>query len=522
MLARTYTANEIVHVVVKNRWIVLVPLAIGIAAAPILARFAPARFKSEALLLVVPQQVPQEYVQPTVTESVADRLPSITATILSRGKLEQIILDMDLYTKERSREVMEDVVDMMRTRDIKTAAIGRQVDSFRVSYVNTNPETARKVTERLASLYIDQNERDRATQAEQTSQFLAKELEQAKQRLLETESKLEAYKRSHPGQLPAQLPANMQAVQNATMVLTSLSQNINSAQQRRLLVERQLADAQAMPMYDSPAPAGTEALTSALSTAQQLEVAQTRLDSLLTKYTEINPEVTKQKRLIAELTAQLENETPLSGRSAGAKRTTPAEVAQQQRIQNLKNELAVIDKQLSDYQADENRLRKTIGEYQAKVDVVPTRESELVELTRDYATQNAQYTTLLAKRADAGIAANLERNRIGEQFKLLDPASRPEKPYNGVQRVAVVVSGAMAGLLLGLLTVGLREYCDPSFRDKDEVVRALSLPVLASIPMMTSLREREAARRRQWAIDIGGSIVVVASVTILVFWRLYT
>ena len=71
-----------------------------------------------------------------------------------------------------------------------------------------------------------------------------------------------------------------------------------------------------------------------------------------------------------------------------------------------------------------------IAAYQAKIDAVPTTESELVELTRDYSTLQAAYGSLLMKREDSLIAANLERRQIGEQFKILDAASRPEKPYN--------------------------------------------------------------------------------------------
>ena len=59
-----------------------------------------------------------------------------------------------------------------------------------------------------------------------------------------------------------------------------------------------------------------------------------------------------------------------------------------------------------------------------------------MELTRDYSTLQAAYTSLLMKREDSMIAANLERRQIGEQFRILDPASRPEKPYNQMQRSA--------------------------------------------------------------------------------------
>ena len=59
-----------------------------------------------------------------------------------------------------------------------------------------------------------------------------------------------------------------------------------------------------------------------------------------------------------------------------------------------------------------------------------------------------------------------------------------------------MASGAVAGLVLGLLVVGLLEYRDSSFRPEEEVLKALSLPVLALIPVMSSDREQRAARRR--------------------------
>jgi isoleucyl-tRNA synthetase len=118
--------------------------------------------------------------------AVAERLPSITDQILSRSRLERIIREMNLYASERAREVMEDVVARMR-RNVSVDVVGREADSFRVSYVSDNAETARKVTERLAALYIEQNLTDRNNQAESTSQFLEAQLEDAKRRLIRTE-----------------------------------------------------------------------------------------------------------------------------------------------------------------------------------------------------------------------------------------------------------------------------------------------------------------------------------------------
>jgi capsular polysaccharide biosynthesis protein len=118
------------------------------------------------------------------------------------------------------------------------------------------------------------------------------------------------------------------------------------------------------------------------------------------------------------------------------------------------------------------------------------------------------------------IAANLERRQIGEQFKIIDPASRPERPSNQLQRFAIMASGAAVGAALGLLIIGIREYRDSSFRTEEEVHQALQLPVLALIPMISSEREQRAARRRVWAMDIAGSAVLVAAAAVVVLWRL--
>jgi polysaccharide chain length determinant protein (PEP-CTERM system associated) len=521
---RIYTLNEMVSLIARRRWLILVPFAFGVAIAPLLAQYAPARYRSEALIVVIPQQVPSSYVKPTVSESIEERLPSITDQILSRSKLESIIQEMDLYKAERSRSVMQDVVERMQ-QDVATSAVGKKVDSFRVSYVSANAETARRVTERLASLYIDQNTQDRAKQADNTSDFLDTQLAEAKLRLIEQEKKLEEYRKSHAGQMPSQMQGNLQAIQNANLQLQSLNESTNRVQEHRLLIERQIADALAVPAVPPPSlpVAGSEGPTP-VGPAQQLDQARARLAFLLQRYTPDFPEVVSLQRTIAELAVRLEIEAPVSATPAtreGPERpVTSAEVAQQKKIRDFQSELAVLDYQLAANRAEDARLKQTISEYQAKVDAVPTRESELVELTRDYTTIQAAYASLRMKSEDSVIAANLERRKIGEQFRLVDVASRPERPYNQRQRVSVMASGAAAGLVLGLFVVGLLEYRDSSFRSGEEVLKTLSLPVLASIPVMGSDRERRAAKWRRWAMDVGGTALLLAAGAVVVMWRL--
>ena len=238
---KTYTPDDIKSILWRGRWWILLPFAAGLALAPAIASYVPELYRSETVLMVIPQRIPDSYVRSTITASVQDRLFSISDQIMSRSRLERIITEFDLYPEERRLTTMEDVVMTMRARDIGLQPPGRE-QSFRVSYTSPDPATAQKVAARLASMFIDENLREREKQAEGTSVFLESQLEDAKVRLLEHEKKLEEYRLRNSGELPSQQAANLQAIQNVRMQLQSINESMNRTRERRLLVERQLAD----------------------------------------------------------------------------------------------------------------------------------------------------------------------------------------------------------------------------------------------------------------------------------------
>jgi protein tyrosine kinase modulator len=516
---KKFTPEEIVRIVRRRAWLVVLPFAIGLAAAPLISRFVPVLYRSETMIMVIPQRVPDSYVKSTVTAKMEDRLPSISNLILSRSRLERTITDFNLYPGQRVQGIMEDIVQRMRA-DISVALEGQE--SFRVKYVSSDPRTAQKVTARLASLYIEENLRDRENLADETNLFLESQLNDAKERLIEHEKKLEAYRRQYAGELPSQLDSNLKTIQSAQMQLQSNSESINRTRERRLLVERQIADAQALPAAAQPAVAGGDKDAAAsLTTAQQLEAARAQLEVYKLRFSPNHPDVRTLERTIRDLQGRLEEEAKRPPQPALELALSPAQQAQQKRLRDLQAELEVIDHQLSASEAEGVRLKQVMAGYQSKVDVVPTRESELVELTRDYGTLQTAYMSLLTKREDSKIAANLERRQIGEQFKILDPASLPEKPFNQTQRIALIGSGAVAGLGFGLLLVGFLEFRDSSLKCEEDVVRVLSLPVLAIVPVMASDRQRRGRRRKTLAVNLGAGAVLVASVVVLVIWRLH-
>ena len=160
-------------------------------------------------------------------------------------------------------------------------------------------------------------------------------------------------------------------------------------------------------------------------------------------------------------------------------------------------------------------MKKTIADLEARISVVPTRESELVELNRDYETLKATYASLLRKQEDSKLSANLERRQIGETFKVIDAATVPQRPFNSFLRLQIILGGAAGGLVLGLAIVGFLEYSDSSFKSEDDVIRMLSLPVLAMVPMMASDKERAATAGGRLLLNVGGGVALLGSAAVV-------
>jgi polysaccharide chain length determinant protein (PEP-CTERM system associated) len=514
---KKYGLDDVIGALWRRRWLLFMPLAVCTVTALAVAKFLPNRYKSETLIMLLPQRIPDSYVKTTVTAKIEDRLATLESQILSRSRLERIILDLDLYRKLRERLPMEDVVQRMRS-DIAIKIEGKE--SFRVSYVSDSPAIAQNTTDRLASLFIEENLRDRENQAEDTNQFLDSQLQDARRRLIEQEKKLEEYRRRYSGQLPSQATTNLQAIQNLQLQLQTLDEATDRARERRLLLERQVADLEAP---DPLSPGAMPALSpeGAMETpGQQLDTARARLRLLLTRAKPDHPDVKMLQRTIRDLELRQQAE---SNESGGAivpveRPTTPAEGARQKRIRDLKAELQVIDREIQDKQQQEKHLRGEIAEYQIKLDAMPSRESDLVELTRDYTTLQTSYQSLLAKREESKLAANLERRNIGEQFKVLDPARAPERPFSP-NRPVITAIGAVAGLLLGAALVLLTEYRDSTLSCEDDVARLFQLPVLALVPIMMSAEDRRRARtRRSLMVAMVGLVAILGSA--LAVWRL--
>jgi polysaccharide chain length determinant protein (PEP-CTERM system associated) len=481
---KQYTPEVILHIAWRRKWLVVL-VAIPVATLIALWTYQLANvYQSETLILVVPQRVPEAFVRSTVTTRIEDRLQSISQQIMSRTRLERIIYDFNLYADRRETMLMEDVVELMR-KNINVQVV--KGDAFRVAFIGNHPQTVMRVTERLASLFIDENLKDRELVAEGTDRFLESQLEEAKTRLIDNEQKLEAFRKRHDGELPTQVESNMQGLHNTEMQLQSVTDSINRDRDRRLFLERAIRDANSPDLVGAvPTVSPGSSGPAPVSAAEQLRQAEAELRDLVSRLKPEHPDVGRAKRAIAELRARVQAEAAeRSAHPAVGVAVSPMEAARQRRVEELQADLASIDKQIVARTAEERRLRGVMADYQRRIEAAPTRETELAELTRDYDTLQANYKSLLVKKQESRIATDLEHKQIGQQFKVLDPPRLPEKP-SSPNRLVRYAAGVIGGLGLGLLLVALLEYLDRTMRSESDVQAALGLPVIVTIPLIKS------------------------------------
>jgi polysaccharide chain length determinant protein (PEP-CTERM system associated) len=512
---KQYSFETLVQIARRRKWLIVIPaLVIGAVAAAVV-RQLPNSYTSETLILVVPQRVPETYVRSTVTARIEDRLQTISQQILSRTRLEQIVQDFNLYPKERAdRQLMEDIVERMRTRDVGIAIV--KGDSFRVSYTAEDPRTAMRVTERLASLFIDESLRDREVLAEGTNQFLATQLDEARRQLVLNEKKLEEYQALHNGELPSQTTANLQGLHNAEMALQTIGESLNRDRERRLMLERSVAD-----LIDAPnesAPAG-DAKPSEMSQtlADELKIAEQALLAVELKLKPEHPDVRRLRRNVDELKKRVEAQQLESTISGKQRPPVAMDAGKRKRLVDAKAELENLDRQLEAKITEESRLRGVLGMYQARLESAPAREAELAALTRDYETLQQSYRSLLQKKEESQISANLERRQIGEQFKILDPARMPEKPASP-DRPRLYLLVVLAAIGIGVACAATAEYFDRSLRSEADVRAALNLMVLATVPYIRDAAASGRRLRRQLAMGLGALTVI--TVCAAVAWRL--
>jgi polysaccharide biosynthesis transport protein len=517
----SFDVQTYLHLLLSRKWRLILVCVLGTACAAAYSYHLPSLYRASTMILVEPQRIPAAYVSSTVTSTVQERLGTISQQILSRTNLEGIIRQFNLYQQQAPSESralpseavqqylsdllgqrvmqaidqfipwfdqsvppMEVLVDRMR-QDIDVKVMGGN-NAFSIAYVGADPLTVMQVTNVLAALFIDENLRIREQQAEGTSEFLATEHAEAKRELETQEKALKEFKEKHMGALPEQMTTNLRTLDRLQVDLQTITDGLKSAEDRKLIYQGQLTDIE---RQISGLQAGATPEIGPTGLISRLEQLKEELARLQAQYKDNYPDIGLLKKQIRELEEQLtrgdtaDNAAKSSARSS-LTLISPSLLTQRQAISA---QLQAINAEISALRAKQNRTTALIKDYEGKVEKTFANEQHLLDLTRDYEMSRQNYQALLQKRLNARVSENLEKRQKAEQFRIIDPAKVPEKPFKP-DRIRIVLLGSLLSLGVGGGLIFFRECLKPSYRRLEDLQDTVQLPVFATIPVYDAVQ----------------------------------
>ena len=522
---RTIGLAMIIEVVRRRFHLALLPFLFVMAAGLSLAMFLPSLWTAKSTILVDRQKIPESFVKSTITTDVEAQLLGLSQQIMSSGQLMKIIEAHNLYPELRQKRSADEVVERMR-RNIRIEVQNDDRDrrnprtvGFSVLYTTTTPKTAMTIANELAALYVNEDVRYREKHSVSASEFLDTQLKEVRERLQNQERRVAEFKERNMGELPEQREANLRTLDRLQQQLQSAQETLRRANERRQLLTQTLAEVDQTGGAVA-GPAGSPNPSPAEAAAARLSVLKQELAQMQSRYNDKYPDVVALKDQIRALEAKMAAEPAAAARETQAKATVAVAkkdgkelraVPQNSYVQNLLQQLdqATIEARTS---TDEVKgLRDQIALYQRRIENTPRREQEAAQITRDYESTRELFRSLLSKRGEAEMAADLEQRQQGEHFRIIDAAGLPDRPA-GPNRFRLVLVALVLALGVSGIAVVIAEHTDTSYRSAEEVRMLEMVPVLSTIPKIVTERDR---RRRLRQRRLGTAAVAVGLLAVI-------
>jgi uncharacterized protein involved in exopolysaccharide biosynthesis len=530
----------------------------------------PPIYRAAATILIEQQEIPQDLVRSAITSFADERVQIISQRVMTTQNLTSLIDRYNLYPdirESKPREVLlqrmrSDIALKMISADVIDPRSGRPTQAtiaFTVSYQNRSPELALKVANELTTLYLNENLTSRTQLAEQTTAFFSEETSKQEARIDELDKKLALYKEKHKDSLPDLAQINVQISDRTELDLRDAESRIAALDAQQVLLRAQLAQlnptsqvfsdtgqrvmgvadrlkalrselAEYKARYAPGHPdivntereiAGLEAEekaehakardTTRADTSRRLEEARAQLARAHEKYTPEHPDVVRLTHLVAELDSDLTAESSTQGEPVvESSADNPVYIQVKGQLDS-----ATVEKQGAEAKRDE--LRAKLDEYERRLAQAPAVERDYRELARDLENAQLRYQQLRGKQGEVQVSENLETQRKGERFTMIEPPLPPEKPISP-NRIMILAAGLFLSLGLGSGAVYAKDAFDPSVRSVNEIRQLLSVPPLAAIPAIITAADRRRHRRKVGFAWTGAVASLVAALCVVHFF----
>ncbi len=521
---RSLDIEDYISMVRRNfRWL-LAPLFAGLVISTVVAYLWKDTYVSQALIRIVPQQISPEVVPDITAQDISERISSMAQTIESHNTLSTIVTSFGLYPKELKSAPMEDVIGDMKANAIKikpvegvTSISGKDLPAMQVSFKYHDPVTAQKVCADIVSRFMDANTTEQLQAQQQANSFLSDQFKQATQDLATSDQKLADFRTKNAGRLPDQMQSNLAQMG----ALEQRGANVTDAQARnaeqRMMLQAQLEQAQDRLKSVKLQTQAQNQKVNELD--REIDAMESNISSLKLRYTDANPDLQAAQDRLANLKKQREqaaSEKPKPDANASEN------VAYSRERQEAEAYLKQIQVELDANKMDASRIQKqnaqvnsALSGYQGRLQGLPADEKELAELMRDRELIKMRYDKLEQQLQRSASSIELNRRKQGQTLEVLDSASLPTTPSEP-KRIVIIPIGAVVGLVIGFVIVGMREMKDTSLKSLKDARLYTQLSVLGSIPLLENDVVVQRRKQFMWVSWAAGTVVGLAIMAVSV------
>lgn len=439
-------------------------------------------------------------VQPNVGQQVS----MMTRTLMSRPNLEKVARMTDLDLSAKSTKQQEDLFRDMESR-ISLQGTERE-NLYTISYQHANPDLAKRVVQSLLTIFTESSLGGTRKDLSNSQKFIDDQLKSYEVKLLEKEKALEDFKRRNVGSLPGQGGDYYAKVGEINAALEQAKLELDEALNRKKQLETQLLDQEETVTATSPVTPTTTALDG------RIAALQTQLDNLRLRYTDLHPEITRTKQLIARIQEQKQQE------EKQVKTQSPASLKAQNPIyQQLTIAIAEADANAASLRARVAQMQKKRSALVQAVDRIPQIEAEYTQLTRDYGVLRDNYTQFLARRETASISSEVESKTDTVDFRVVDPPRVPNQPA-WPNRPLLVSAVPLGGMGVGIALAFLLGQIRPTVESRRQLGELTEYPLLGMVTKVETDVLRHRARRLNLAYGVAIAALIGAYLVQIVYY----
>jgi polysaccharide chain length determinant protein (PEP-CTERM system associated) len=507
------SVSDYLQIIKRRNSIIIIPILILWLISLIGALILPPLYRSEATILIEQQSIPLDMVRTTVVSYVDQRIMQIGKKLMTVHNLNKIIDKFDLYPQQRNKASLADLAYQFResiTLDIinqDVIARGRKSKatlSFKLAFEHKDPMIAQKVTSELTTLFLNENIKSRTKKAKETADFLEDEAKKYGRQIQKSEREISQYKEKNSRSLPELLPVNLGIMSRIETNLLQLELEEKMLSEKEITLQGQLLLIN--PLILTEIELIEKKKEKKKKNKKVLPQLKAQYSMLLTRYSEIHPDVKAFKKRIDNFVEEVEEEE--EEEAAVIKPPTPS--IKNPAYLQLESALKFNSINIKNIKKNKDILRHKLLNAEKNIANTAKVENGYQDLKRGLENYKVKYQELKSKALEAKLSQTLEEELKAEKFSLLEPPIVPEKPEKPKRRV-ILLGGLGASLAFGLILGVLVEIIDGSLRGARSLAKITHHDPLVVIPYIKNKADRRKNRQK------GATLIII----IMIFLFLY-